>query len=360
MAGRGVQPGLAVGTDAIIASGRTIPNDLALQMQLSTAFVTAPGYRPEAASRWRNLVPIFDRQWRATPQGVLGAKLPAVLANDDPRFDFPAAATLSARTLDEARAVMTPLLTKAPIEIGIVGDVDEARAIEAVAKTFGALPPRDAVAPDYKTARHAEFRKSLAPVTLKHSGPADQAALVAAWATADDDDQRRTVGLILLADILRLQLTDRLREELGDTYSVSVSNASSDVYDGYGYMGVSAIVAPDKLPAVEKATQEVVAKLIAEPVDADLLTRARNPNLERIDRQQRENSYWLELVDEAQSRTDRLERHRLRKQIYQSMTAADIQALAKQYLAPEKMLAVRVVSDSLQTDPKTMASTQLR
>ena len=252
LAGRGVHPGLAVGTDAIIASGRTIPNDLLLQMQLSAAFVTAPGYRPEAATRWRSLVPIFDKQWRATPQGVVGAKLPGVLADDDPRFDFPAAATLSARTLDEARAAMTPLLARAPIEIGIVGDVDEAAVIDAVAKTFGSLPTRDAVAPEYREARQAHFRRSLAPVTLKHSGPADQAALVAAWATADDDDQRRTVGLVLLADIMRLELTDKLREDLGDTYSVSVSNASSDVYDGYGYMGVSAIVAPDKLPAVEK------------------------------------------------------------------------------------------------------------
>ena len=197
-------------------------------------------------------------------------------------------------------------------------------------------------------------------MTLKHGGPADQAALVAAWKTTDDDDQRQTVGLVLLADIMRLELTERLREELGDTYSVSVSNASSDVYDGYGYMGVSAIVAPDKIEAVEQATQDVVARLIAKPVDADLLARARNPNLERIDRQQRENSYWLELVDEAQSRADRLERHRLRKQIYLSMTAADIQALAKQYLAPDKMLAVRVISDSAATEAKTMAATQLR
>lgn len=359
LAGRGVRPGVSVGSDAIQAAGRTIPKDLALQMQLSAAFITAPGYRPEAATRWRSLVPIFDKQWRATPQGVLGAKVPGILANDDPRFGFPEASQLSARTQEEARAVLTPLLAKAPIEIGIVGDIDENAAIDAVARSFGALPMRDAVAPDYRQARQARFRRSLEPVRLTHGGPADQAALVAAWGTADDDDQKRTIGLVLLADMLRLELTDKLREELGETYTVAVSSANSDVYDGYGYLRLSTVVAPDKLAAVEKAAEEVVTRLRNQPIDPDLLTRARNPNLERIDRQQRENGYWLSLTDEAQGRPDRLDRHRQRKAIYLSMTAADIQALAREYLAPEKMLAVRIVSDKLATASAPAKSTQL-
>ena len=359
LAGRGVHPGINVGSDAIYAAGRTIPTDLKLQMQLSAAFVTAPGYRPEAATRWRSLVPIFDKQWRATPQGVLGTKLPGILANDNPKFVFPEAAVLSARSLNEAKAALTPLLAKAPIEIGIVGDVDEAVAIEAVAKSFGALPPRDASAPDYREARKAEFRRSLAPIKLTHGGPADQAVLVAAWGTTDDDDQKETVGLVLLADILRLELTDKLREELGDTYTVGVASAASDVYDDYGYMRVSTVVAPDKLEAVEKATEEVVTRLRDKPIDADLLARARNPNLERVDLQQRENVYWLDLVDEAQGEPKRLERHRSRKQIYLAVTPAEIQALARRYLSPDKMLAVRIVSDRVATASAPPKATQL-
>ena len=42
------------------------------------------------------------------------------------------------------------------------------------------------------------------------------------------------------------------------------------------------------------------------------------------------------------------------------MTAADIQALARQYLAPDKMLAVRVVSETVTPVAKAAAATQLR
>jgi len=103
------------------------------------------------------------------------------------------------------------------------------------------------------------------------------------------------------------------------------------------------------LASVEEATREVVAKLRDKPIEADLLARARNPNLERIDRQQRENGYWLDLVDEAQGNPDRLQRHRLRKDFYRTMTADYVQTLARRYLAPDKMLAVHIVSDRVAT-----------
>ena len=83
------------------------------------------------------------------------------------------------------------------------------------------------------------------------------------------------------------------------------------------------------------------------PVSEDLLARARNPNLERIDRQERENSYWLAIMEDAQTDPDRLDRHRKRRAVYTSMTPDQLQRLARQYLAPDKTLVVKVVSDKL-------------
>jgi zinc protease len=78
-----------------------------------------------------------------------------------------------------------------------------------------------------------------------------------------------------------------------------------------------------------------------------LLARARNPALERIDRQERENAYWLAIIDEAQTDPKNLERHRERKSVYAGVTPKDLQQLARQYLSADKTLVVRVVSDKL-------------
>jgi zinc protease len=347
MAGHTVHIGFAVSDDAIVVGGTTSPRDLALQMKVSAAFLTHPGYRKEADTRWESLVPVIEAQAKASAQSVAQTKLPAVLANEDPRFGFPDEAILKQRTLKEAKALLAPLLASAPIEIAVVGDVDEAAVIDAVGKTFGALPTRQEEAPAYTDARKVRFHQGAGPVTLTHTGDADQAMLAIAWPTDDDEDLQRVVGLNLLAEVMKLELTDTLREKLGASYYPSASSFASDVFDNFGYFLAATTLAPDKIDEVEKAVASIVKQLQAEPVSDDLLARARNPALERIDRQERENAYWLALTDEAQSDPERLERHRKRKAVYEAVKPKDLQQLARQYLPADKTLVVKVVSDKL-------------
>ena len=166
------------------STGTTTPGDLALQLKLSAAYLLDPGYRPEAFNQWANIVPLIETQTRSQPQGVAQALVPTVIANGDMRFGLPAGETLAARSFAEAKAAYAPIASTAPIDIGIVGDIDEAAAIAAVAQSFGALPARAAVAPDYAAARIARFRTDHAPVTLTHNGAASQAMVIAAWPTA--------------------------------------------------------------------------------------------------------------------------------------------------------------------------------
>jgi zinc protease len=353
LAGRSVHSGLGVGADAFAVSGGVAKADLPLQMRLSAAFLTAPGYRPEAASRWATLLPVIEGQRRSTAQAVASYELPQVIANGDPRFGLPETPVLAKRSLAELRSTLQPILADAPIEIGIVGDIDEQAAIDAVAQSFGALPKRRLEAPAYEEARKASFRKDLAPVTLTHSGPADQALLTISWPTDDDDDLREVAGLNLLASVVRLELTEALREQLGATYTATANSSMSNIYDEFGQFSTATLVAPEKLPDAEKAVAQVVARLRTEQIGKDLLARALNPMLERVDRQQRDNGYWISLVSEAQSEAERLDRHRKRKAIYQAVTPAELQRLAEKYLGPDRQLTVRIVSDKL---PKTVAN----
>ena len=347
MAGKVVTAGTQVGGDAFVANGSTTAADLETQMKLSAAYLTDPGYRPEAAGQWANVVPVLDKQFTAQPQAVLQTKVPAAITGDDWRFGVPDAAVLSKRSFDEARAIITPLAASAPIEIGIVGDVDEEAAIAAIAKSFGALPGRSAASPAYTEARKAGFRADRSPIRLTHGGPADQAMVAAYWPTDDDSDYRREAGLGLLAQVLDLMLTESIREQLGASYGVAVSSNMSDVYTGFGTFSVNTVVAPDKADEVEAAIATAVKQLRDEPINADLLARARNPVMESIAKTLRENGYWMGYVDEAQSRVDRLDRIRQRKAIYEAITPADLQKLARTYLTDKGEQRVRIVSDKL-------------
>jgi zinc protease len=240
------------------------------------------------------------------------------------------------------------MTARSPIEIGIVGDIDEAAAIKAVAQSFGALPARDVAQQLPPGVRTARFRTDTAPILLTHSGGQDQALVAAAWPTDDDKDFRREIGLSLLGEVMDLMLTEDVREQLGASYGVSVSSTMSSTYDHFGYLMVNSVVAPDKADEIDAVFAKIARELRDQPVSDDLLARAREPMLETAAKQMRQNGYWLGYVDEAQSKADRLERIRTRDQLIRSITAADLQARAKQYLVDGKLQRVRILSDKVQ------------
>jgi zinc protease len=347
LAGKVITVGTSVTDNAFVATGATTPQDLALQMKVSAAYLLDPGFRPEAANKWAQVVPVAEKQVDAQPEAVAAVRLPVLLANGDQRFGLPDGAVLSKRNFDEARTALAPVIASGPIEITIVGDVNENAAIAAVASTFGALPARKLSDPIPAAVRTASFRSDRSPIVLTHDGPDDKAMVEAVWPTTDDSNYREVVGLELLKDVLDLMLTDSVREKLGDSYGVSLASNMSDTFPGFGYLSAAAVVAPDKTDEVEQAIAQAAAELRTKPVTADLLARALNPELERADHADRDNGYWLAALSKAQSEPARLERIREKKKMLQSITPADIQKLAQEYLQPTRVQKVRIISSKL-------------
>ena len=329
LAGKMITVGTSVEEDAFVASGATTPQDLPLQMKVSAAYLLDPGYRDEAAHKWTETLPIIEKQVDAEPETVAGVRVPILLAGGDQRFGIPATAILSKRNFNEAKAALAPIIASAPIEITIVGDVDENAAIAAVASSFGALPTRKLIQSISPSVRKAEFRTSRSPIVLTHDGPLNKAVVEAVWPTTDDSNYREVLGLELLKDVLDVMLTDSVREQLGDSYGVDLQNAMSRSFRGFGYLSASAIIDPGKTAEVQHAIEVAAAKLRDEPVSADILERARNPELERADHALRDNGYWLSALEQAQSDPARLSRIGQRRAILCSITPADIQRLAR-------------------------------
>ncbi len=344
-AGKQITAGFSVGEDAFETAGATTAADLPLQMKITAAYMTDPGYRTEAASQWATVVPLFDKQISAQPLQLLNVRLPYLLTGHDARFGLPPASDLIQRNLNEFKAVYAPASATAPIEITIVGDVDEKAAVDAIAKSFGALPKRQLKAADYSAARKMQWTAAATPLTLKHTGEADQAVVGAVWRTDDDKDFRTEIGLTMVSNVLDLMLTDSVREQLGASYGASVDSTMSSDYTHYGYLVADAVVSPTKADVVDKAIAEAAATLRDKQIDKDTLERALNPELEKAQRNLRENGYWLAALQAAQSEPDRLDRVRKRIEILKSITPADIQKLAQTYLTPDRMNRLRVTSE---------------
>jgi zinc protease len=344
LAGKSVAMGLQAGEDNFGSSGATTAQDLALQFKLLAGFAQAPGYRPEADTLWQNAIPSFAAQLDAVPQAVAGTVLPRVLASGDPRFGIPAVADLQQRNMAEVAMAVDAQLKSGPVEIAIVGDFDEAAAINAVAGSFGALPKRSKTAAMAADALTVKFPSSPEPLTLYHKGKDDQGMVTVQWPTTDDGNHKLDTTFTLLGQILELQLLDVVREKLGATYSPNAGSNTSDIYPGYGFMQIAAVAEPAKMDLISNAVKEIAKELRDAPISEDLLLRARKPILERFEKSERENGGWITPVSIAQSKPARLDRRRNRAALLSAVTPADIQAAAQQYLTDAALLEVRIVA----------------
>ncbi len=349
LAGRTVSAGFGVDTDAFSASSRTTPADLETQLQLWSGYLTEPAWRPEAISQFRQLYAISYPTMTATPAAVIQRDVGAIIRGDDPRWMFPTIETVQAIEAGDARTAMDRALSRAAIEVGMVGAITEEQAVAIVARTLGALPEREAAPERFEEARTVAF-PSPAPdlVTLRHDGAPDQAAALVYWPAPDGEDAELARKLSLLSQVLQIRVIDEIREDLGAAYSPSVGSAFSREFPDFGYIGMRIEVNVDDVDDVFEVIDEIAADFTAGNISEDQLNRARQPILASIDENQEQNRYWMSVVAQAQTRPDNLERHRTQRADYEAATLDDIKALAAQYLTRESALRIQVLPQPAQ------------
>ena len=336
---------LSVGEEAFALSGTTRPEDLDVQLQVLTAYMTAPGWRPEGFQRMRTYGLNLHRQMEATPQGVLRRDLEALLHNGDPRWRFPSRDEIEAGRPEDVRRVLEPDLTDGPIEVIIVGDVSVERAIDAVSVTFGALPPRRGDPEPPAGSKQVSF-PAPAQLERSHTGREDQAIAYMAWPIGDfasDPQKARELRMVQL--IMGLRLIDQVRIAQGTTYSPSSGWDASTVFPGYGYISANVEIPPPLTQGFFTDVEKIAADLAANDVSADELERARRPRVEAIELARQTNQYWLGQLAGGQEDPRRLDWIRSATAGLERVTPADVRRAAQEYLVPGKAWKLVVKKD---------------
>ncbi len=345
-AGKNVGVSMGVGTDRLSFLGSTNPDDVEAQLQAWTALLTAPGYRPEWKEKFNESIQATFHTIDSTPGGVAGRDLGRIWANGDPRFGYLEQSAYEDAKLDDVRGILGPIMQSGAIEIGIVGDFDKAAMIEAVAKTYGALPTRRTLFDPYTGAFDINFPKS-ARVELTHTGADNQGAIFMAWPTQETWSLDRSRAYGMVRRVFQNRMTDIIREDMGLTYSPSASLNYSQLQGTYGYISASMISDPQYFEAFETAAKQIAADLRSGGITDDELKRVRKPVLESFERTEKENGAWLRLVTRAQTEPETLDRRRSRDKAFEDMTVGDLEAAAKEMFVPETLHVVVIKPEAV-------------
>lgn len=319
------------------------PADLLRCLELLTAFLNDPGWRPDAEERARtawfealagaesDLDQRLDRAWEARIAGRDAERRAATRAEAE------------ATTFASCRAWLDPLLRSAPLSCAVVGDCDAEQAAAALARTVGRLPARVGVTHAATCPPALAEPAPVAPGSqrLEVPGSIARAVLRCGWPVGDQYDIARVRRLGLLADAFNELLRQELRERLGKAYSPAAWVSASQAWRGSGWLACQVSVAADQVEAAQGAVRRVARQLAEQGVPPEVFTRVREPRVKGLAAWRSRNEYWCDQVAVfAASQPFRLDWASGMEADFAAITREELAALALRCLVPERLVEV--------------------
>ena len=326
-------------------SAQTRGEDIADQLYLFAAKLADSRWDANPIDRARAAARLAYESYSTSPGGMIGRELEYLLADRDPRYATPDPAALERADAAGFREAWEPLLAQGPVEVLVFGEFDAENTVEALRRTFGALPERVAI-PEPAKARVAGFPDPGETTVLRHRGDGNQAAAVIAWPTGGGvDGIRESRQLEILANVFNNRLLDEMRERAGASYAPQVAARWPFDVDSGGNILALAQLKPEDVPTFFAAAESISADLVANPPGADELARVTEPLRQTITRASTGNQFWLYQLEGA-SRDPRILRA-LGSLLtdYSRTTPEAMQALAAKYLGSREGYRIAVIPE---------------
>ena len=335
-AGKVASVGFGMAEDAFSLGGNTTPDDLLLQLELTSAYLSDPGWRPDGMRLIEQQIPLVFERMKHVLQGPLLLEFLPALFSGDVRFaNLPNRSSIEAVDMEAIQSWLAPHLANGPIELTIVGDVDVDDAIAACARTLGTLPERRARQPLDERRAAGPLRTGL-EMEREVETEIDKSLVFLCFPTTDGKDTARRRELGFLGQIIDDRLRIQVREKLGAAYSPGAQATANTVFPGIGMITISANADPDKVEVLVDACYDVVEDLLVNGVTDEEVERLKEPLLAQIRDSVRTNSFWYSSLANAQEDPQALADIRSYESFYETLSVERLSEHAAKYLKRDR------------------------
>jgi zinc protease len=285
-----VRPFAALSSHGV--SGSAAPAQLETALQLLYQELTAPGDDPDA-------LPLLKRQLEAAvanrgraPGQVFGEKLAQVNTSGHYTSQPLTAERVAALDKDKITRFYTQLFTNAAdFTFLMVGTFKVDEVVPLLEKYVASLPSTGRKTSAFKDVG-MRFPEGTVRAKVEAGREPRGQAVMSFYAdpTADPVEQER---ILEASTVLEIALRDLLREDLGQTYSVSVGLSQALPQRGTGHIEVRFGAAPENLESMTARVMQEIAKFQADGPSADLTSRAKEAAKRSYETSLKQNDYWL-------------------------------------------------------------------
>lgn len=273
-------------------SGQAAPADLETGLQLLYQWFVAPGDDPET-------LPLMKRQLEAavanrgrSPGQVFGEKVAEV--NSSNHYLARPFTAEQIPLLDRAKMLAfyrARFANAADFTGFVVGAFKVDDVLPLLARYVGSLPSTGTKSSQFKDTG-VRFPATTQKVEVRKGQEPRSQTLIsfAADPSFEPIEQERALATTAILDTV---LRDSLREDLGQTYTVSVGLSQSAPQRGDGYIAVSFGAAPENIAAMTDRVLAEVKKLQTDGPSADLVAKAKEGARRDYETALKQNAYWM-------------------------------------------------------------------
>ena len=286
----GASPFISLSSHGI--SGNAAPPDLEIGLQLLYESFVAPGDDPEQlAVLKRQLTNAVSNRGRA-PGQVFGEKLEQI--NTSNHYTSQPLTEERIAKLDRQKMLSyyrQRFSNAADFTFFMVGAFKVDDVLPLIAQYVGGLP---STGPARNDAKDIGLRFPV--MTIRDSvsmGREPRSSVVLTFPADPTSDPVEAENIGAATTVLDIALRDALREELSQTYTVSVGSGGPGLPQRYGYMRVSFGAAPENVPSMVERVLTEIKKLQTDGPSVDLTNRAKEAAKRSYEQSLQQNGYWL-------------------------------------------------------------------
>jgi len=323
-------------------AGSAAPAQLETALQLLHQEFTAPGDDPGAfALLKRQLDAAVANRGRA-PGQIFGEKLSQI--NSRNHYTSQPLTAERVATLDKAKMTAyykARFANAADFTFFMVGAFKIDDVLPLVAEYVGSLPSTGQKTSNFKDVGLSFPNVSENATVRAGREPRGQTAI--SYYADPSIDPVEQEQVIEATSVLETRLRDILREELGQTYSVSAGLSQPLPQRGGGFIQVRFGAAPENLESMTKRVKDEIARLQEEGPSADLTNRAKEASRRQYETSLKQNEYWLGRMQTVQSYGRDPREILTRTQRIDSITPQVLQTVFKKYFPADRSTTVTLL-----------------
>jgi zinc protease len=331
-------------------SGSAAPAELETALQLLHMYATAPGDDPDALALMKRQIEASVANRGRSPGQLFGEKVAEV--NTSGHFSSKPLTEEQIRAMDRARMLAfyrQRFSNAADFSFFMVGTFTVDRVIPLLAQYVGSLPSAGR-----KTASLGEsglrFPGGVQRARVEKGREPRSQTLISFYADPSYDpvEQERVIAATF---VLQTVLRDSLREDLGQTYTVSVGLDQSPPRRGYGSIGVSFGAAPENIDAMSERVIAAVRALQTDGPSADLVSNAKEGARRDYETALKQNGYWMRRLQTVHLIGGNPSDIPTRVARIEALTPAAVQEAFKKYFPLDRYTVVTLVPESPPAKP---------